>query len=190
MAPVSLRQYSQRSMNIRSLQSLYTIGAYALALATTSPIVMAADNNIVGTWRMVSAQIDPLGSNQPAYGVNPNGWLVFTSDLTFVEVLTDANIPRFASNVRGQGTDSENRTAMAGSIGFFGRYTVDERGEFTGNKVEGATFPNWVGSVRTRSDLQMTVDGDVMIESFRRPEGTQIRITWWRVGPKAPAPAR
>ena len=138
-------------------------------------------NKVVGTWRMVSAQIDPQGANTAAYGPNPHGWLVFTKELTFVEVLTDPRVPKFASNVRGQGTDAENRAAMAGSIGFFGRYTVDQNGEFTGNKVEGATFPNWVGDVRTRKELQITVDRDAMTEQFRRPDGTEIRIVWERV---------
>ncbi len=70
---------------------------------------------------------------------------------------------------------------MAGSIGFFGRYTVDQKGEFSGNTVEGATFPNWVGSVRTRDDLLLQVDGDRMTEHFLRPDGTQVHIVWERV---------
>lgn len=152
-----------------------------VAMAACGSVSAQGPNKVVGTWRMVSAQLDPQGANTPAYGPNPHGWLVFTQDLTFVEVLTDPRVPRFASNVRGQGTDAENRAAMAGGIGFFGRYTVDDRGEFSGNRVEGSTFPNWVGSVRTRDDLQMVVDGDRMIETFRRPEGTQIRIVWERV---------
>ena len=102
-------------------------------------------NQVLGTWRMVSAWIDPDGRNAPAYGARPNGLLVFTSDMHFVEVLTDADVPRFASNVRGQGTAEENRAPMAGSIGFFGSYTVDATGAFSGNRVEGSTFPNWVG---------------------------------------------
>lgn len=140
-----------------------------------------ATNQIVGTWQMTSATIDPSGKNIPAYGERPNGLLVFTPDMHFVEVLTDADIPRFASNARGEGTDAENRAAMSRSIGFFGTYTVDETGEFSGNRVEGATFPNWVGSVRTRNDLSMVVVGDRMTERFRRPEGTEIRIEWRRV---------
>lgn len=151
------------------------------AMAACGSVAAQGPNKVVGTWRMVSAQLDPQGANTPAYGPNPHGWLVFTPDLTFVEVLTDPRVPRFASNVRGQGTDAENRAAMAGGIGFFGRYSVDARGEFSGNRVEGSTFPNWVGSVRTRDDLQMMVAGDRMIETFRRPEGTQIRIVWERV---------
>jgi hypothetical protein len=155
-----------------------------LALAfsiSSSAFAQSAENQVLGTWRMMSATIDPGGKNIPAYGRKPHGLLVFTSDMHFVEVLTDADIPRFASNARGEGTDDENRMAMSRSIGFFGTYTVDENGEFSGNRVEGATFPNWIGSVRTRDDLTFDVAGDRMTEQFRRPEGTEIRIEWQRV---------
>ena len=96
---------------------------------------------------MVSAEIDHNGKREPAYGKQPSGLLVFTSDMHYVEVLTEGTMPRFASDVRGQGTDAENRKAMASSIGMFGTYTVDESGEFSGNQVEGSTFPNWIGDV-------------------------------------------
>lgn len=156
----------------------------ALALGTLSSSAFAqtsAENQVVGTWRMISATIDPGGKNIPAYGENPNSLLVFTPDMHFVEVLTDADTPRFASNARGEGTDEENRMAMSRSIGFFGTYTVDSNGEFSGNRVLGSTFPNWVGSVRTRDDLTLVVTGDRMTEQFRRPEGTEIRIEFQRV---------
>lgn len=153
-----------------------------LAILSAAPSAWAASPNaVVGTWKMVSAQLDPRGANTPAYGPAPHGWLVFTPELTFVEVLTDPRVAKFASNARGMGTDAENRAAMAGSIGFFGRYTVDAHGIFSGNSVEGSTFPNWVGSQRTREQLRMTVDGDRMTEEFQRPEGTEVRIVWERV---------
>ena len=161
-----------------------SIRSALLALAfgvSSSAFVQAAENQVAGTWRMVSATIDPGGINIAAYGEKPNGLLVFTPDMHFIEVLTDADVPRFASSARGEGTDDENRTAMSRSIGFFGTYTVDEKGEFSGNRVEGATFPNWVGSVRTRNDLTLVVTGDRMTEKFRRPEGTEIWIEWQRV---------
>lgn len=155
--------------------------ALAFSISSSALAQTATENQVVGTWRMMSATIDPGGKNIAAYGDNPNGLLVFTPDMHFVEVLTDADVPRFASNARGEGTDDENRMAMSRSIGFFGIYTVDEKGEFSGNRVEGSTFPNWVGSVRTGDDLIMVVDGDRMTEQFRRPEGTEIRIEWQRV---------
>ena len=138
-------------------------------------------NKVAGTWTMVSTQIDPDGRNQPAYGPRPSGMLVFTEDMHFVEVLTDGTVPKFASNVRGDGTDEENRKAMAGSIGFFGNYTVDGSGEFSGNRVDGSTFPNWIGDVRTRKELRLTVDGDRMTEAFQRPDGTRIAIVYERM---------
>lgn len=165
---------------MRTCIALLFAGALSL-LPLPASAANETPNQMVGTWRMVSALIDPQGANTPAYGPAPLGWLVFTKELTFVEVLTDPRVPRFASNVRGKGTDQENRAPMAGSIGFFGRYTVDEHGAFAGNRVEGATFPNWVGDVRTRNELQIDIDGDSMTEQFRRPDGTAIRIVWERV---------
>ncbi|MCV7211544.1 lipocalin-like domain-containing protein [Mycolicibacterium canariasense] len=138
-------------------------------------------NQVLGTWRMVAASIEREGTSVPAYGERPSGLLTFTPDMHYVEVLTDSTVAPFASNVRGEGTDAENRAAMAGSIGMFGTYTVDANGEFSGNRVEGATFPNWVGNVRTTKDLRITVDGDRMTEHFTRPDGTSIEIIFERV---------
>ncbi|MGE8498926.1 MAG: lipocalin-like domain-containing protein [Pseudomonas sp.] len=162
---------------------------WAIILGAVMPLAMSAGtaaqtqtkNQLIGTWSMVSATTERQGVSADAYGPEPHGWLVFTPELTFVEVLTDPRVAAFESNVRGEGTDAENRAAMAGSIGFFGRYTVDANGEFSGNRVEGSTFPNWVGSVRTRDDLTLEVEGDRMVEHFQRPDGTRVHIVWKRV---------
>ena len=149
--------------------------SFVSAAAAQSP------NKVLGTWRMISAQLDPGGRNLPAYGPAPNSLMVFTPDMHIIEVMTDSTIPKFASNARGQGTAGENQAAMAGSIGWFGTYTVDENGDLDGDRVEGSTFPNWVGHVRTRKDIQIVVDGDRMLETFIRPEGTKIVIIWQRI---------
>ena len=156
---------------IAAVASLLAVGS-----AAAEPL-----NKVLGTWRMVSAQLDPDGRNLPAYGPAPQSLLVFTADMHVIEVMTDSTIPKFASKARGQGTAEENRAAMAGSIGWFGTYTVDENGELSGDTVEGSTFPNWVGDIRTRKDLQFVMDGDRIFETFFRPEGTKIVITWQRV---------
>lgn len=165
-------------MNLKS--SLLAMGA-VIALSFFPRVFAGQENSLVGTWRMVSATVERQGQLSDAYGPKPHGWLIFTEELTFIEVLTDPRVPAFKSDVRGEGTDEENRAAMAGSIGFFGRYTVDEHGGFTGNIVEGATFPNWVGAVRTRDDLQLKVDGERMVEDFRRPDGSKVHIVFQRM---------
>jgi hypothetical protein len=153
----------------------------AACLAMAGSAKAEAPNKVLGTWRMVSAQLDPDGKNLPAYGPAPKSLLVFTADMHVIEVMTDSTIPKFASNARGRGTADENQAAMAGSIGWFGTYTVDESGDLSGDRVEGSTFPNWVGDVRTRKELQFVMDGDRIFETFYRPEGTKVVITWQRV---------
>lgn len=155
--------------------------ALAGAMLLAEPATAEPLNKVLGTWRMLSAQLDPDGRNLPAYGAAPKSLMVFTADMHVIEVMTDSTIPKFASNARGHGTAEENRAAMAGSIGWFGTYTVDEHGELNGDQVEGSTFPNWVGDIRTRKDLRFVMDGDRIHESFQRPEGTTIVITWQHV---------
>lgn len=152
-----------------------------LVTGCSSPQDAETPNKVLGTWRMVAARIDPDGRNEPAYGLRPSGLLVFTPDMRYIEVLTAGDQPRFASDARGEGTDAENRRAMASSIAHFGTYTVDAAGEFSGNTVEGSTFPNWVGDERTRDELTLTVANDRMFEQFRRPDGTRIAIEFERV---------
>ncbi|MCF3934060.1 lipocalin-like domain-containing protein [Acuticoccus sp. M5D2P5] len=159
------------------------VAAFALAtLSATPTMAQEAPNQVVGTWRMVSAHIERAdGTRIAAYGNRPSGLLIFAPDMHYVEVLTNGDLPPFASGVRGEGTDAENRAAMASSIGMFGTYTVDADGAFSGNRVEGATFPNWIGNVRTTRELRLVVDGDTMTEQFTRPDGTQIEIVFARV---------
>ena len=184
-----------RSRNILLGSALFAaLGAASLAVSSFSQqskpqTQNKLQNKVLGTWRMVSAQIDPDGKNQLPYGSAPNGLLAFTADMHFVEVLTDSTLPKFASNERGQGTAQENRAVMNATLGLFGTYTVDENGEFSGNRVTGSTFPNWIGDVRTREQLKMVVTGDRMVETFTRPEGTEIKIVWKRVDVAAPPPS-
>jgi hypothetical protein len=166
--------------HMKTIKLSLSILAAGLIFATTSAEAQSP-NKVLGTWRMITAQLDPESRNVPAYGSKPESLLVFTEDMHVMEVLTDSTVPKFASKARGQGTPEENQAAIAGSIGWFGTYTVDENGELSGDIVEGSTFPNWVGDVRTRKDIQIVVDGDHMLETFFRPEGTKIVITWQRI---------
>ncbi len=152
-----------------------------LTLLSNAAEAKTKPNLVAGTWRMLSAQIDPKGKNRPACAPKSNSLLVFGTDMRYIEVLTDSTIPKFASDERGKGTPEENARAMAGSIAFFGTYTVDKAGVFSGNRVEGSTFPNWIGDKSTTKELPMVVAGDRMTENFQRPDGTNIVIKWQRV---------
>lgn len=153
----------------------------AAAALVAAPALASGPNQVVGTWRPVSATVDGQGNPVDLYGPEPAGQLIFTPDLRYSVILHDRRIPRFASNARGEGTDAENLAALNGSIALYGSYSVDRNGVFTGNVVEGSTFPNWIGDRRTNEHLKMAVEGDRLVETFQRPAGPRIRIVWERV---------
>jgi hypothetical protein len=140
-------------------------------------------NNIAGTWRLVSAQLDPQGLNSPLYGPQPSGILIFTADYHFAVVVHNPHVPAFAGSSPGQGTAVENQAAVAGSLGLYGTYQVDAQGEFLSEVVLGSTFPNWNGLARTREQLTETVTGDQMLERLTDPGNPPIELVWQRALP-------
>ena len=140
-----------------------------------------AKNNIAGTWKLVSAQLDPQGVNTSLFGAAPAGLLVFTEDLHFVELLHNPAVPKFADNNREQGTAAENQAAIIGSLSIYGTYTVDEAGNFASERVLGSSFPNWNGLARDRRELTMTVQGTRMTEHLTDPGAPLVLIEWERV---------
>ncbi|OLU30455.1 lipocalin-like domain-containing protein [Pseudomonas sp. PA27(2017)] len=162
------------------LSLIHLAAAAALLLAAVSSHAEQKPNKVAGTWNLIAAMVESDGVISHPYGPEPKGRLVFTPDLYFVEFLHDPRIQRFQSNQRGGGTDAENRAVMAGSLALYGRYTVDAQGDFSGNTVEGSSFPNWTGDVRTTQELRMEVEGERMIESFQRPGGAKVRLVFQR----------
>jgi hypothetical protein len=147
----------------------------------TAPSNTLKNNPYAGTWRLVSAVLTKDDSSQPAFGERPLGLLSFNENMHYVEVLMDGDVPHVASGQIGGGTAEENAGIAARTIGMFGTYSVDEDGNFTGDQVEGSTFPNWIGDVRTRKDISVRVEGDRMDETFHQPGGATINLVWQRV---------
>ena len=160
---------------------------FAIIATVTSLFAFAAQaetnprrNLVAGTWQPVTATVEIDGRISMPYGPTPKGKLVFTDDLHFVELLFDPRIPKVKSNVRGGGTDEENKAILSGILALEGRYTLDLDGHFSGNTVEGSSFPNWIGDVRTTKELTMRLEGTRMIENFQRPGGAKVTIVWER----------
>lgn len=157
------------------------VATAAIVIFAAAPVTAQTMNKVAGTWKMIDATVESNGTVSYPYGPEPQGKLVFTCGLHFVEFLHDPRIPRFKSNERGEGTNEENRLVMESTLALYGRYTVDTDGNFSGNTVEGSSFPNWIGDVRTTNELTMVVEGNRMIESFQRPSGARVKIIWERV---------
>ena len=137
-------------------------------------------NKVVGLWRPETIQATVNGQTMEPFGPKPTGLLCFHESLRFVELMSDPSVAQYASGVRENGTAEENKAAIVGNLALFGTYTLDDEGNFTGNTVEGCTFPNWIGDHRTADQIQEIVDGDHMLEIFQSGD-VRVEIHWQRV---------
>jgi len=135
---------------------------------------------IQGAWTMVSNVLDQGGNKTEPYGPDAKGSVILTSNGRVILVITRADVPKFASNNRTTGTPEENKAAMAGSIAYFGTYTVNDADKMLVMHLEGSTYPNWVGTDQKRT---LELSGDEMKFINQNPsmgQGT-VTVTWKRV---------
>jgi hypothetical protein len=105
---------------------------------------------LIGTWRLVSFESRAGGEARYPLGRSVQGQLIYDAAGHMSAHLMMPDRPRFASGDRARGTDAEVRVAFVGYLAYYGTYTVDhQRGTVT-HHVEGASFPNWVGSTQLR----------------------------------------
>jgi Lipocalin-like domain len=135
---------------------------------------------IQGAWTMVSNVLDQGGNKVEPYGPDAKGSVILTSNGRVILVITRADVPKFASNNRTTGTPEENKAAVAGSIAYFGTYTVNDADKMLVMHLEGSSYPNWVGTDQKRT-LELSADEMKFInQSPSMGQGT-VTVTWKRV---------
>jgi hypothetical protein len=112
---------------------------------------------LVGTWTMVSATLERDGKKTHLFGPNPQGRLIRDADGRVAYMVTRADLPKFASNNRAEGTPEENKAVVRGSIFYFGRISVNEADKTITTHIEICSFPNWIGIERKTT---YTINGD------------------------------
>lgn len=137
-------------------------------------------NKVAGTWLLESANATANGMSFPALGPKPEGILIFAPTLYFSELISidPSTLPRFRSNAnRPSGTCEEDAAVLAGTLGSYGTYTVDEEGSFKTDTFLGSTFPNYIGMHGNSSTINETLidHGRYLHESLHNV-GTDVRI--------------
>ena len=141
--------------SIRLLRSA-ALSQFMLLLIFGSPVAFAESasppqkQGVQGSWTLVSLYVEKDGSRTEAFGTAPRGSMVFTPDGHFSTIVMRANLPKFGSNSRTSGTDTENQAVVQGSIAYFGTYTENKTDGTLSLRIEGSTFPNWDGQVQLR----------------------------------------
>lgn len=174
---------------MKQLARLFTgtlAAAFMLTGVTMNPAMAqqkAGDGakQIVGIWKLVSdvnTGKDGVTKSGAAFGPNPNGRFVFTSDGYYASINTNPNLPKFASGNRMQGTAEENKAVVQGSIAHFGTYTVSPDGKVVTLKVEGGTWAPWVGTEQKRD---FVIKGDELKYKVAASIGGTSELTYKRI---------
>jgi hypothetical protein len=142
---------------------MFARAAAALSLlafaADVTPAAAQVDKNLIGAWNIVSITYQQGDKTTEPYGRNVKGTQVFDANGRFAIVVTNGDLPKVASNNRETATAEESQKIVHGSIGYFGSYTTNAADNSVTVQIEGATFPNWVGTSQKRT---YTISGDEM----------------------------
>jgi hypothetical protein len=158
-------------------------GAMLAALAALGPGGTAktsptAASPLQGTWTLVAAdKILPGGGRVHDYGAAPKGLLIVDAQGRYSLQIFKAERPRFASDDKSAASADEFKAAVLGSSTHYGEVELDAAKGTIVFRIEGASFPNWEGTVQVRScTLQ---DGTLSYEVAPRADGS-VPVSVWR----------
>jgi len=148
-------------MDRRSVLSLSAITALGLALLPTSAVSQqkSLKDQLVGTWTLASwERVLPNGNKVQSYGTNPKGIVVFEANGRFFLMFARPDLPKIASNNPATATAEEAKAVMAGSIAYFGTYTVDDANKVISLRMDASTFANQLSTDQKRTITSITAD--------------------------------
>jgi Lipocalin-like domain len=132
---------------------------------------------LIGAWDLVSYELQTTsGQTSRPLGDNPVGRISYDAAGRMSAHLMKRGVARFASVKREDATEPEIAAAWRGYVGYFGSYTIDEKARAITHHVEGAWYPNYVGSKQVRA---YRLQGDHLILNAESASG-RTTVTWKR----------
>jgi hypothetical protein len=161
------------------LVSTISFLSLSIGLLASDAIGQMAKEQLVGSWMLVSVtNTDQAGNKVEMFGPSPKGALMLDSTGHFAILIMRPDLPKVASSNRMAGTPEENKAVVAGTIAYFGTYSVSEADRTIGLHIEGSTFPNWTGTDQKRP---FTLTGDELRYTNPAPStGSGTAEVVWR----------
>ena len=119
---------------------------------------MSKLEKLIGTWLQVSIDtISAEGTRRPLYGENSKGIVIYTSDGYFSLMQARVDLPRLQSGLPSKATPEEAKAVVAGSIAYFGTYSLDEATNILRLDIHASTLANFTGNpAETRTITSLT----------------------------------
>ena len=133
---------------------------------------------LVGTWIYVSSTSTRADGSKTE---NPNlkGIVIYTSDGHFAFVSVRADLPKLANPDRARATAEEAQAVVAGSIAYFGTYSINEVDKVLTATVDGSTYANLIGTDQKRIITSLTAD-ELKFTNPRTLAGVTLEFVWKR----------
>jgi hypothetical protein len=153
---------------------------YGGALLTGDAVAQqkSLKEQLVGTWIYVSStstRADGSKTDRPGL----KGMVIYTSDCHFAFVSVRDDLPKLANPDRERATAEEARAVVAGSIAYYGTYSVNEADKVISAKVEESTYANLIGTDQKRIITSLTAD-ELRFTNPRTPAGVTLEFVWKR----------
>ena len=156
----------------------------ALSCAPQVPEAGTLAERLVGSWRLISAEGHSTdGTVTFDYGREPLGRVMFDDGGRMSIHLVNPVRRPFTSGDFLRHTPEELKEAFDGYFGYFGTYAVDESAGVVTFHVDGAAYPNYIGTAQRRFFI---LDGNrlTLRTPLERAGGADITyvIVWQREG--------
>jgi hypothetical protein len=169
-------------MNKFGSASLSTFLALALALPGRAlGQQKSLKEKLVGTWLQVSIDVVSAdGTRRPLYGENPKGIVIYTSDGYFVLMQARIDLPKLASGRPATATFEEAKAVVAGSIAYFGRYSLDETSNVLSVDIQASTFANLVGDPTEKRTIMSLTERELKFTRLGVLPDTRLEVVFER----------
>jgi hypothetical protein len=132
-----------------------------------SPLKKSPKDTLVGTWVQVSLDtVSADGTRRPLYGANAKGMIIYTSDGYFTLMQASVDLPKLKSGLPSKATPEEAKAVIAGSIAYFGKYSLDETSMVLSLDIHASTFANLTGNPSEKRNITSLTDSEL---KFTRP---------------------
>jgi hypothetical protein len=138
-------------------------------------------DKLVGTWLQVSVDVVyPDGTKHPLYGENPKGIVIYTSDGYFSLMQARLDLPKLASGRPATATVDEAKAVVAGSIAYFGRYSLDETSNVLSVDIQASTFANQVGDPTEKRTITSLTGRELKFTRHGVLPNTRLEVAFTR----------
>jgi len=165
----------------RSFATIIVLLGSCLAGREATGQQQSLKERLVGTWILVAwEQMGADGSKFQKYGPDPRGFHIFERSGRFFAMMARPDLPKIAASDPQNATPDEARAIMAGSIAYYGTYTVNEPERMVILRMKATTFPNQLGRDLPRRVVSVTANEMVYANPSATTGGGQIMLSWKR----------